>query len=153
MPPHSFSDARNRDVKSKHNTQSGTWLQAMCIHTSKKRSKWFVESFGTKQSHKSPYTIPKRPQKKRCGERNKAEMNVSWSKVTSISWWKSSTKRGRSTLTNGWKTQRTHAALSNGTTIVFRISVHTAWTYSLTWHYQISRFFKLCTLIKRLFLI
>jgi hypothetical protein len=43
----------------------------MCPHTSKKRSKPFAKSFGTKQYHKSSYTILKGPPKEKRGEQNK----------------------------------------------------------------------------------
>jgi len=35
------------------------------------------KSFGTKRSHKRSYTIPRRPQEERGGERAKAKINAS----------------------------------------------------------------------------
>jgi hypothetical protein len=52
----------------------------MCPHISKKRSKPFAKSSGTKQSHKSSYTIPKGPPEGRCGEQAKTNINASQSK-------------------------------------------------------------------------
>jgi hypothetical protein len=75
----------------------------MCPHTLKKRSKPFVKSCRTKQYHKSSYTIPEGPLEERCGEEAKVHINASQFKITSISWWKSSTKRRKPTSTSGWK--------------------------------------------------
>jgi hypothetical protein len=52
----------------------------MCPHISKKTSKPLVKSFGTKQFHKSSYTIPKGLPNERCGECAKVEINVFQSK-------------------------------------------------------------------------
>jgi len=67
----------------------------MCPNTLKKRKlNPLVESFGTKQSCKSSYTILKGPSKERCGERAKAKINASQFKITFVLGCKSSTKGG-----------------------------------------------------------
>jgi hypothetical protein len=76
----------------------------MCPYTSKKKLKPFTKSSRTKQSCKSSYTIPK----KKHNKQTKAEINASQSKATFVSRWKSSTKRGISTSTSGWKRRRIH---------------------------------------------
>jgi hypothetical protein len=53
---------------------------SICPHTSKKISKPLAKSFGTKQFHKSSYTIPKRLSNERCGECVKVEINAFQSK-------------------------------------------------------------------------
>jgi len=68
MPPKCFSNVKNQDVESNHNIEGRTLPQAMCPHTSKKWSKPFANSSGTKQSHKNSYTIPKGPLEKRRDE-------------------------------------------------------------------------------------
>jgi hypothetical protein len=46
----------------------------MCPHTSKKRLKPLVKSFGTKQFHKSSYIIFEGPLKEKHGEQTKVEI-------------------------------------------------------------------------------
>jgi hypothetical protein len=94
----------------------------MCPHTLKKKLKPFVESFGTKNYCKNSYTIPKGPPKERCDEQAKVEINVFQFKITSISIWKSSTKKGKSTSKNEWRKQRTPMVSSNGVASVFEAS-------------------------------
>jgi hypothetical protein len=49
----------------------------MCPNTLKKRKlNPLVESFGTKQSCKTSYTILESPLEERCGERAKAQINA-----------------------------------------------------------------------------
>ncbi len=79
------------------------------------------------------YTAPKGPPEKRRGEWTKEKKNAFWSKITSVSRWKSSTKGGRSTLASGWRRQRIIIFLSNGVARVFIIKACIAWTYALTW--------------------
>ncbi len=122
-----FSTIKSWDVESKRNTKSGTWLQNMCPYTSKKKLKPFTKSSRTKQSCKSSNTILK----KKHSEQAKVEINASQSKATFVFRWKSSTKRGISTSTSGWKKQRTHVVSSNGVIGVLGTSTHIAWTYSL----------------------
>jgi hypothetical protein len=49
----------------------------MCPHILKKSSKPFVKSSGTKQCHKSSYTISERPPEERHGEQTNVEINAS----------------------------------------------------------------------------
>ncbi len=132
MPSDCFSNVNSGDAESKCDTKGGTWPQTMCPHTSKKRSKPLVKSFGTKQSRKSSYTILEGPMEERCDEWTKLETNVSQSKVTSISGWKSSTKEERSTSASGWRRRRTFVVSLEGD-IVFGANVHIIWAYSFTW--------------------
>ncbi len=111
MPLNYFSNTKSWDAENKHDTEGGTWPQAMCPHTLKKKPKPFAKSSKTKQSRKSSYTIPKGPLK-RQGERAKAKTNASQSKITSMSRWKSSTKGGKSTLASGWRRRRSHKVCS-----------------------------------------
>jgi hypothetical protein len=53
----------------------------------KKKSKPLVKSSRTKKSHKSSYTILKRPLDERCGECAKIEINASEAQITSIFGW------------------------------------------------------------------
>jgi hypothetical protein len=77
MPLDCFSNARSWDVKNKHDIGGGTWTQVMCPNTLKKRKlNPFAESFGTKQSCKSSYTILEGPLQKKCGEWTKAKINA-----------------------------------------------------------------------------
>jgi len=129
MPPNCFSNAKNQNVENKFDTEGGTWFQAMCPHTLKKRSKPLIESFGIKQFRKSSYTIPKRPSEERCGEQAKVETNASWFKVTFVSRWESSTKGGRSTLVGGWRKRKTPVVSLDGAVGVLGIKVCIVRTY------------------------
>jgi hypothetical protein len=71
MPLDYFSNAYGGDVESKRDIEGEIWPWAMCPQISKKRSKPFVKSFGTKQSHKSSYTICETPPKEICNEQTK----------------------------------------------------------------------------------
>jgi len=133
MPPDCFSNDKNRDVKNKHYTKSGTWPWAICPHTSKKRLKPLVEAFGTKQFGRSSYTIFERPLEERHGERAKVKTNVSWSKVTFVLGCKSWTKGGKSTSIGGWKRWRILVVSLDGVASVFGANVCIAQTYSPTW--------------------
>ncbi len=101
MPPNCFSNVRSRNAKSKCNSEGRTCLWTMCPHISKKRSKPLTKSSKTKQSYKSSSTISERSSEERCDERTNIEINASWSKITSVSRWKSSTKEGKSILASG----------------------------------------------------
>jgi hypothetical protein len=129
MPPNCFSNAKNQNVENKRDIEGGTWLQAMCSHTLKKRSKPLIESFGIKQFHKSSYIIPKKPSEERCGEQAKVETNASWFKVTFVSRWESSTKGGKSTLVGGWRRQKTLMVSLDGAVCVLGINACIVRTY------------------------
>ncbi len=133
MPPHCFSNANNGDAKNKRNTKGGTWIWAMCPHILKKKLKPLVKSLGTKQSHKSSYTILEGPSEERCDERTKIETNVFWSKVTFVLRWKSSMKGGKSTSASGWRRRRTPVVSLERVASVLRINALITWTYSYTW--------------------
>jgi len=89
-----FSNTKNQDVWNKYKIQGGTQLWTMCPHIFLKRLNPLTKSFGTKQSHKNSYTIPKGPLEETCGEQTKAKMNASQSKITFIWEWKSLMKGG-----------------------------------------------------------
>ncbi len=65
---------------------------------------------------KVSYTIPEWPLDERCGEWIKVKINVFLSKTRSVFRWKSSTKEGKSTLTNGLRCQRAAMVSINGAT-------------------------------------
>ncbi len=99
----------------------------------KKRSKPFIESFGTKQFCKSSYTISEGPRKERCGEWTKEKINASWSKITSISKWTSSMKGRKSTSINGWRRCRILMVSLHGATCALKANACIAQAYSPTW--------------------
>jgi hypothetical protein len=104
----------------------------MCPHITKKRLKPLAKSLGAKQYHRSSYTIPKGPPKKKHGEQAKAKINASQYKITFISGWKSSMKGGRSISTSGWRKQRIPMVSLDGVTGVFRTNAHITRMYSST---------------------
>jgi hypothetical protein len=56
----------------RHDIDGGTWPQAMCLHIFKQKSKPLAKSSGTRQYHKSSYTIFKGLLDERRGECIKA---------------------------------------------------------------------------------
>ncbi len=89
-----FSNIKNLNTESKHDTNGGAWPQTMCPHTSKNRSNAPTKSFRTKQFCISSYTITKRPPKKRHGQWIKTELYASQFNVTYVLGLKSSIKKG-----------------------------------------------------------
>ncbi len=77
-----------------------------------------------------------KPLKERRGEWTNIEINASWSKITFISRWKSSTKGGRSTSTSGYKRWRTPMVSLDGVAGVLEARACTIQMYSLTCHGQ-----------------
>ncbi len=128
-----FFQLRSWDAKKK----LGYWKWNMTLSNVptylKKRLKPLVDTFGTKQFHKSSYTVFEGPLKEKCGEWTKVKLNAFWFKVTSILGWKSSMKRGRSTLASGWSRWLTPMVSLNGVAGVLKISAHNVWMYSPTW--------------------
>jgi hypothetical protein len=59
---------------------------------------------------------------RRRGEQANVKINVFRSKKTSISIWESLTKRGKSTVANGWGRQRTFVVSLDGAANVFGTS-------------------------------
>ncbi len=112
----------------------------MCPHTSKKRLKPLAKAYGTKQFGRSSYTIFEKPLEERHGEWVKVKTNVSWSKVTFVLKWKSSTKGGKSNSIGGWKRWRILVVSLDGVASVFGANAHIAWTYSPTWAKACVRF-------------
>jgi hypothetical protein len=55
----------------------------MCPHTFKK-SKSLTKSYGTKQYHKSSYTIHERPPNEKHGEHTTTKKNASQFKITCV---------------------------------------------------------------------
>ncbi len=114
------------EMHKKNDNEDGTWPWIMCPHTLKKILKPFIESFTTKQSHKSAYTTPKRQLEERQCEQAKAKTNVSHSKMNFVPRWKSSTKKGKSTSTSGCRRRRTPLVSLDGTTCVLKVNAHIA---------------------------
>ncbi len=104
----------SHNATSMHDTNGGTWPQMMCPHIYFLKSKPLTKSSWIKQSRKSSYTILEGPSNERRDEHAKAKINVFLSKTKSIFGWKSSTKGGRSTSTNGWRWQRATMVLIDG---------------------------------------
>jgi len=128
-----FSKVNSCDAMSRHDTNGRTWPWAMCSHIFLKRSKPLARLLGTKQSCKNSYTILERPPNERLGKRVKIKINASLSKTKVVFKWKSSTKGGRSTSTNGWRWRRVAMVWTNGVVGVLGTNVHTIQTYSPTW--------------------
>jgi len=104
MPLAYFSKTNNCDVTNMCDIVRATWPQTMCPHISKNILKpQRAKSSGTKKSCKNSYTIFEEPSDERRGECIRTKINASLSKTRSISRWKSSTNRKRSTLANGWR--------------------------------------------------
>jgi hypothetical protein len=99
-----------------------------CAYISQKKVKTTNKIISQKLRHHMEGTLGERH-----GERIKVELNVFFFKSRFISRWKSLTKGGRSTLTNGWKWWWVVMVLVERAVGVLGANAHIVQTYSPTW--------------------